>query len=82
MLAVEPANKRRMSDLQQQLADLRARVARVAKQCDAKYDAGFASKISLQDSTAQQPEEESHSQAAVENWLGGEVIETAQGRHF
>jgi len=82
MLAVGPANKRRMSDLQQQLADLRARVARVAKQCDAKYDAGFASKISIRDFTAQQPEEESHSQAAVENWLGGEVIETAQGRHF
>jgi uncharacterized protein YprB with RNaseH-like and TPR domain len=71
-----------MSDLQQQLADLRARVARVAKQCDAKYDAGFASKISIRDFTAQQPEEATHSQAAVENWLGGEVIETAQGCHF
>jgi len=75
-----------MSDLQQQLADLRARVARVAKQCDAKYDAGFTSKFStldlVQQTRAAEREEDTRSQAAVEEWLGGEVIETAHGRHF
>ena len=76
-----------MSDLQQQLADLRARVARIAKQCDAKYDA-FASKFSTRDtySAARTGErtktDASSAQAAVEEWLGGEVIETAHGRHF
>jgi hypothetical protein len=83
-----------MSDLQQQLADLRARVARVAKQCDAKYDAEF----SARDTTSQIgrpawheepveydiPERETaaRAQSAVEGWLGGETIETAHGRHF
>jgi len=75
-----------MSDLQQQLADLRARVARVAKQCDAKYDAGFASRFStrehIQQSRTAEHESEARSQCAVEEWLGGEVIETAHGRHF
>ena len=75
-----------MSDLQQQLADLRARVARVAKQCDAKYDAGFASTFStrdlIQQTRAAEREDDARSQAAVEEWLGGEVIETAHGRHF
>jgi uncharacterized protein YprB with RNaseH-like and TPR domain len=75
-----------MSDLQQQLADLRARVARVAKQCDAKYDAGFASKFSTRDnvqqSQAAEYEADERAQAAVEEWLGGEVIETAHGCHF
>jgi hypothetical protein len=75
-----------MSDLQQQLADLRARVARVAKQCDAKYDAGFTSKFStldlVQQTRAAERKEDTRSQAAAEEWLGGEVIETAHGRHF
>jgi uncharacterized protein len=82
-----------MSDLQQQLADLRARVARVAKQCDAKYEAGFASNFSTRNTSqrAQAPEEaheddahenDARAQAAVEEWMGGEVVETAHGRHF
>jgi uncharacterized protein YprB with RNaseH-like and TPR domain len=75
-----------MSDLQQQLADLRARVARVAKQCDAKYDVGFSSKFSTRESLQQAQEEQreasEHAQTAVEQWLGGNVIETAFGRHF
>ena len=75
-----------MSDLQQQLAELRARVARVAKQCDAKYDAGFTSKFSTRDlvqqTRAAAHEDDARSQAAVEEWLGGDVIETAHGRHF
>ena len=75
-----------MSDLQQQLADLRARVARVAKQCDAKYDAGVASKFSTRDAIQraqeQAHENDAHAEAAVEEWMGGEVIETAHGRHF
>jgi uncharacterized protein YprB with RNaseH-like and TPR domain len=75
-----------MSDLQQQLADLRARVARVAKQCDAKYEAPFASKFSTRaiasDIASEQHEVAEHAQAAVEQWLGGDVVETAHGRHF
>jgi uncharacterized protein YprB with RNaseH-like and TPR domain len=75
-----------MSDLQQQLADLRARVARVAKHCDAKYDADFSSKFSTRDLTSDfAPEDHNvaeHAQIAVEEWLGGECIETAFGRHF
>jgi len=83
-----------MSDLQQQLADLRARVARVAKQCDAKYAAEF----STRDATSQisrptwheEPVEydiaecatAERAQSAVEGWLGGETIQTAHGRHF
>jgi len=83
-----------MSDLQQQLADLRARVARVAKQCDAKYDAEFstrgtASQISRPTWHEEPVEHEisecetaERAQSAVEAWLGGETIETAHGRHF
>jgi uncharacterized protein YprB with RNaseH-like and TPR domain len=75
-----------MSDLQQQLADLRARVARVAKQCDAKYDAGFTSGFStrehIQQTRVAEHEADERAQAAVEEWLGGDVIETAHGRHF
>jgi len=87
-----------MSDLQQQLADLRARVARVAKQCDAKYDAASTSQFSTRNTPSQiveptwQEEPVEHdiaeqqtaerAQNAVEAWLGGETIETAHGRHF
>lgn len=67
-----------MSDLQQQLADLRARVARVARQCDDKYDARATPKFSTRE-TIQTTEQ---SQSAVEEWLGGEAVETAHGRHF
>jgi uncharacterized protein YprB with RNaseH-like and TPR domain len=87
MLALGPVNKRRMSDLQQQLADLRARVARVAQQCDAKYDARFSSEFSTRAEQHDEPHDDAHeaaahSQAAVEQWLGGDVVETAHGRHF
>ncbi len=83
-----------MSDLQQQLADLRARVARVAQQCDAKYDARFSTRYSAAQITqpalkpAMEPalekdqEVAERAQAAVEEWLGGNVVETARGRHF
>jgi len=87
-----------MSDLQQQLADLRARVARAARQCDAKYDAASVSRFSTPHELAQISErtwqEEpveyeitelqtaERAQTAVEGWLGGETIETAHGSHF
>jgi uncharacterized protein len=87
-----------MSDLQQQLADLRARVARVAKQCDAKYEAIPGSPFSSPNTRSQidQPtwlevpvehevaeyQTAERAQAAVEAWLGGETIETAHGCHF
>lgn len=74
-----PVNKRRMSDLQQQLADLRARVARI----NAKYDAGFSAKFSTSDAISESAEiPAQRAQTAVEDWLGGEQIETAFGRHF
>ncbi|MCU1339288.1 MAG: hypothetical protein JWO19_4869 [Bryobacterales bacterium] len=90
MLALGPANKRRMSDLQQQLADLRARVARIdAKYGAAKYDARSTSKFSTHGLAARHDEHEvaehevaEHAQTAVEEWLGGEAVETAHGRHF
>src|SRR5437868_13160221 len=82
MLADEPANKRRMSDLQQQLADLRARVARVAKHCDAKYDAPSVWREQPVEYEVADHETAVRAQAAVEGWLGGETIETAHGRHF
>jgi len=87
-----------MSDLQQQLADLRARVARVAKHCDAKYDALSGVPFSTRNTLLQNSEPCWHeepvehdiaehqtaerAQNAVEAWLGGETIETAHGRHF
>ncbi|MBZ5676103.1 MAG: ribonuclease H-like domain-containing protein [Acidobacteriia bacterium] len=87
-----------MSDLQQQLADLRARVARAAKQCDAKYDVASASRFSTphalseisQPTWQEEPVEHEiteqqtaeRAQTAVEGWLGGETIETAHGSHF
>jgi uncharacterized protein YprB with RNaseH-like and TPR domain len=82
MLAVEPANKRRMSDLQQQLADLRARVARAAAQCDAKFSTRDAAPQIAQPEWHEAHEISEHAQARVEEWLGGEVVETAHGRHF
>src|SRR4029079_2020937 len=85
-----PANKRRMSDLQQQLADLRARVARINSKYDSKYDSGFPShaghfsaKFSTSDLNAESAEiPAEQAQSAVEGWLGGEQIETEYGRHF
>ena len=87
-----------MSDLQQQLADLRARVARVAKHCDAKYDAASSTPFSSRNMLSQHeqqtweelpveyetPAEQTgeRAQLAVEAWLGGETIETAHGKHF
>ena len=72
-----------MSDLQQQLADLRARVARINSKYDSKYDAGFSAKFSTSDAISESPEiPAERAQTAVEDWLGGEQIETAYGRHF
>jgi uncharacterized protein YprB with RNaseH-like and TPR domain len=87
-----------MSDLQQQLADLRARVARINSKYGAKYgapydaahhDARFASRFTTLRVAEPTPREEfdervgeERAQAAVEDWLGGETVETAHGRHF
>ncbi|MGH9592699.1 MAG: ribonuclease H-like domain-containing protein, partial [Bryobacteraceae bacterium] len=61
-----------MSDLRQQLADLRARVARV----DAKFAIKFSTPI------AAIPLVEKPADAYVEDWLGGEEVETTFGHHF
>ena len=94
MLAVEPANKRRMSDLQQQLADLRARVARINAKYENSSDSSFPARGIARhieqaswreepveyDIAAEQTAE--RAQSAVEGWLGGASVETAFGRHF
>ena len=72
-----------MSDLQQQLADLRARVARAAQQCDAKYAARFSTASrEFQEYAPERHGNAEHAQTAVEDWLGGEAVETDFGRHF
>ena len=59
-----------MSDLQQQLAELRARVARI----DHKY-AGHTD-------DARPSAEPASPQRYIEEWLSGQEVETAFGRHF
>ena len=59
------ANKRQMSDLQEQLAILRQRMARVMEQCAKKYE------------TPAQPR-----RWHIDEWMPGEEIETAKGKHF
>jgi uncharacterized protein YprB with RNaseH-like and TPR domain len=68
------ANKRRMSDFQQQLADLRARVARIHQTYQPPPPAA----------PPPDHDEISHATAVryLEEWLSGEVIETSFGRHF
>jgi uncharacterized protein len=65
-----------MSEVQQQLAELRARMARVAVECDEKY--GALQYPSPQPS-APQPQ---NPLRYIEEWLTGEEVETAFGRHF
>jgi uncharacterized protein YprB with RNaseH-like and TPR domain len=76
-----------MSDLQQQLADLRARVARInskyeASKYDARTSARFSTRESISDFASEKHEIAENAQIAVEEWLGGESVETAYGRHF
>jgi len=71
-----------MSDLQQQLADLRARVARINTKYDAGYSSKFSTRVAIQREQQAREENDAQSRTAVEQWLGGEVIETAHGRHF
>jgi hypothetical protein len=71
-----------MSDLQQQLADLRARVARINSKYDAKFSTRDVSSQIIQQKQEEDYETPERSQAAVEEWLGGDVVETAHGRHF
>jgi uncharacterized protein YprB with RNaseH-like and TPR domain len=66
------ANKRRMSDLQQQLADLRARVAQINLKYETPRDTEPGPPFVP--AAAQQP--------YVEQWLGGEEVETEFGRHL
>src|SRR5579862_6813738 len=73
-----------MSDLQQQLADLRARVARIDARFAEKFAERFAEPFAEKFSTARslpQPEFRP-SQPHVENWLGGEEVATDFGRHY
>jgi uncharacterized protein len=68
-----------MSDLQHQLAELRARVARI----NSKYETRVSPySITRAESIAQTREDAVKAQSAVEEWLGGETVETDFGRHF
>jgi uncharacterized protein YprB with RNaseH-like and TPR domain len=71
------AKKRRMGELQQQLAELRRRVEKI----DRKYAAGHAKPLSTGP-----PEHFAHTPRPahlyIEEWLTGAEVETAFGRHF
>jgi uncharacterized protein YprB with RNaseH-like and TPR domain len=74
------ANKRRMSDLQEQLAALRQRVAKVLEDCAEKYEKpGFTGVSSTSSGSA--PAREAR-RFHVEDWLPGREIETELGKHF
>jgi uncharacterized protein YprB with RNaseH-like and TPR domain len=67
------AKKRRMSDLQEQLAALRQRMARVLEECAEKYERpGF---IGVSRNSAPR-------RFHVHEWLPGQEIETAVGKHY
>jgi hypothetical protein len=67
-----------MSDLQQQLAELRARVARI----NARYAAASAPETREFSTVEVSQVSAERAQSAVEDWLGGEEVETPFGRHF
>ncbi len=67
-----------MSDLQQQLADLRERVARI----DARFAEKFSTPVAAIRPADTPPADTSVRDTSVEDWLGGEEIETTFGRHF
>ena len=60
-----------MSDIQEQLAELRKRIAKI----DRKYVKGAAA-------TAPAPREPRPEKYYVEEWLGGREVETDHGRHY
>jgi uncharacterized protein YprB with RNaseH-like and TPR domain len=72
-----------MSDLQQQLAELRARVARINQ----KFEGQKFDRQRFEDELEQSELEESYAPPEnpvryVEEWLTGEEVETKYGRHF
>jgi uncharacterized protein len=81
MLDSSRANKRRMTDLQQQLQVLREHVARI----DRKYAGGPRPSLRNNSELAAQHEyqiDHALAQKAVEDWLCGQEVETSRGRHF
>jgi uncharacterized protein len=69
------AKKRRMSELQEQLAILRQRIARVSLDCDRKFAA-------IQPAELHEPVLPRPAFDYVEEWLTGQEVETQFGRHF
>src|SRR5579862_6692686 len=67
------ANKRRMIKLQEQLAELRARVARVNARYAERAQPPF-------DPIAPVPQQ--RSQSLLEDWLGGAEVQTKLGCHY
>src|SRR5579862_7716829 len=68
------ANKRRMSDLQQQLVELRARVARIHE--------SFQPRPPERPPFIEDAIPPVDAQRYLEEWLCGEQVETEFGRHF
>jgi uncharacterized protein YprB with RNaseH-like and TPR domain len=71
------AKNRRMSDLQEQLAELRQRVARITSHYEAKYEATEPQGEPFDSPTLPRPAFQ-----YVEEWLTGSEIETEFGKHF
>ncbi len=69
------AKKRRMSELQEQLAILRQRIARVSLDCDRKF--ATVEPAEFPQDVLPRPAFD-----YVEEWLSGQEVETAFGRHF
>src|SRR5689334_4992709 len=80
------ANKRRMQDLQQQLADLRARVARIdrkyARKTPRDFETPGESRPEKTYDAPAPPQRFTAERRYIEEWLCGEEIETPLGRHF
>jgi len=73
------AKKRRMSDLQEQLTELRQRIASVAANCDRKFgERSFAPELP-HDGFVETPRP---GYEYVQEWMAGEEVVTEFGRHF
>src|SRR5580704_7459205 len=72
-----------MSDLQEQLAELRQRIARVSSDCDRKLSArGATPALSPEALWADFAETPRPGHEYVQEWMGGEEVETEFGRHL
>src|SRR5262249_27995863 len=73
------AKKRRMGDLQEQLTELRMRIARIDRNYATRSHAPAPEALQ---SGPQEPVLPKPAHHYVEEWLSGEEVETSFGRHF